>query len=73
MPFRYAIDKATDAIMIGHLVYPKIDGSGKPATRSEVFLKEILRKELDLKVCQYPMILKCLVLPVEQNLLKMQL
>ena len=49
VPFRYAIDKATDAIMIGHLVYPKIDGSGKPATRSEVFLKEILRKELGFK------------------------
>jgi len=49
VPFKYAIDKGADAMMIGHLVFPNIDDSGKPVTRSEVFLKEILRKELGFK------------------------
>lgn len=49
VPFRNAIDKGMDAIMVGHLAYPQIDPSGKPATRSKVFLTDILRKELGFK------------------------
>lgn len=46
LPFKNAIEEGIDAIMIGHLAFPKIDESGKPATKSKVFLTDILRNEL---------------------------
>ena len=35
--------------MVGHLAYPKIDESGKPASKSKVFLTDILRNELNFQ------------------------
>jgi len=49
VPFRYTIDKGLDAIMIGHLAFPQIDPSGKPATRSKIFVTDILKNELGFK------------------------
>lgn len=46
IPFKNAIDAGIDALMIGHLSFPKIDESGKPASRSKVFLTDILRNQL---------------------------
>lgn len=37
------------AIMIGHLAFPKIDSSMRPASFSKVIIDEILRKELKYK------------------------
>ncbi|MCK9216314.1 MAG: beta-N-acetylhexosaminidase [Firmicutes bacterium] len=44
IPFQTAINKGIDAVMIGHLLFPKIDD--KPATKSQVFIKNILRGDL---------------------------
>ncbi|SHI89746.1 beta-N-acetylhexosaminidase [Lutispora thermophila] len=49
VPFRNAINADIDAMMIGHLSFPKIDESGKPASRSKVFLTDILRNQLGFK------------------------
>lgn len=46
IPFKNAIKEGIDAIMVGHLAFPKIDESGKPATKSKIFLSDILRNEL---------------------------
>lgn len=46
VPFQNAINAGIDAVMIGHLAFPKIDSSGKPATKSKVFVTDILRNEL---------------------------
>jgi beta-N-acetylhexosaminidase len=49
IPFKNSIDNGLDAIMVGHLSYPKLDPSNLPATMSEYFLVDLLRKELDFK------------------------
>jgi len=46
LPFKAAIHAGLDAIMIGHLSFPMLDPSGLPATMSEYFLTDLLRKEL---------------------------
>ena len=46
VPFQNAINAGIDVVMIGHLAFPKIDSSGKPATKSKVFVTDILRNEL---------------------------
>jgi len=49
VPFRTAINEGLEAVMVGHLAYPKLDPSGLPATMSSYFLTDILRKELGFK------------------------
>lgn len=44
IPFQTAINEGIDALMISHLLFPKIDD--KPATKSQVFIKNILRDDL---------------------------
>lgn len=46
VPFKAAIDSGIDGLMAGHLAYPLIDPSGLPATRSKIFLEDILRRDL---------------------------
>ena len=46
LPFKAAIEQGLDTVMVGHLAYPKLDPSGLPATMSQYFLTDILRKEL---------------------------
>ena len=45
VPFKAAVDVGVEAIMTAHVLFPKVDPSF-PATLSDVFLKQILRKEL---------------------------
>jgi beta-N-acetylhexosaminidase len=49
VPFKAAIDAGLDAIMIGHISFPKLDPSGLPATMSSYFLTDVLRGELGFK------------------------
>lgn len=49
VPFKTVIDAGLDAIMIGHLAFPKLDPSGLPATMSGYFLTDILRTEMGFK------------------------
>lgn len=49
IPFKDAINAGIDAIMVGHLAFPKIDESVKPATKSKIFLTDILRNELNFQ------------------------
>lgn len=49
LPFKNAIDAGIDAIMVGHLALPKIDNSGKPASKSKMLINNILREELGFK------------------------
>ena len=49
VPYKAAIANGLDAVMVGHLAYPKIDPSGLPATMSSIFLKDILRDQLKFK------------------------
>jgi beta-N-acetylhexosaminidase len=46
VPFKNAIDNGLDALMIGHLSFPLIDPSGLPASKSKVFITDILRSQL---------------------------
>lgn len=46
VPFKAAVNSGADAIMIGHLAFPKLDPSGLPATMSGYFLTDILRREM---------------------------
>ena len=46
LPFENAINTGIDALMVGHLAFPKIDNSGKPASKSEIIINNLLRKEL---------------------------
>ncbi|WP_327087338.1 beta-N-acetylhexosaminidase [Nonomuraea sp. NBC_01738] len=48
-PFRAAIDAGVDAIMSAHIVMPKLDPSGDPATLSKPILTGLLRGELGFK------------------------
>jgi len=45
IPFKKAIDEGVDSIMLGHLLYPKID-KYHPSSLSEKFINKILREEL---------------------------
>lgn len=47
VPFRAAIAADIPAIMAGHLVFPALDDSGLPATRSKGILTDLLRQKLD--------------------------
>ncbi|MHB1391728.1 MAG: beta-N-acetylhexosaminidase [Clostridia bacterium] len=49
VPFKTAVDAGLDAVMVGHLAYPKLDPSGLPATMSSYFLTDVLRKEMGFK------------------------
>lgn len=46
LPFRYLINEGIPAIMSGHLSFPEIVKNGEPASLSQTFLTEILRKKL---------------------------
>ncbi|MFC5815339.1 beta-N-acetylhexosaminidase [Nonomuraea harbinensis] len=48
-PFKAAIAAGVDAIMTAHIVFPKLDPSGDPATLSKPILTGLLRKELGFK------------------------
>ena len=46
VPFKAAIDAGLDAVMVGHIAFPKIDPTGLPASMSNYFLTDVLRKDL---------------------------
>ncbi|MFI6320379.1 glycoside hydrolase family 3 protein [Nonomuraea sp. NPDC050556] len=48
-PFRAAIAAGTDVIMSAHIVMPKLDSSGDPATLSKTILTGLLRDKLGFK------------------------
>lgn len=45
-PFQSAIDAGVDLVMAGHLAFPALDPSGRPATLSHTLLTDILRGQL---------------------------
>ncbi|MGN9836901.1 beta-N-acetylhexosaminidase [Nonomuraea sp. H19] len=45
-PFKAAIDAGVDAVMSAHIVFPKLDPSGNPATLSKPILTGLLREKL---------------------------
>ncbi len=45
IPFKNAIDKGLDMIMVAHILYPQIDRDN-PSTMSKIIIEDILRKEL---------------------------
>lgn len=49
VPFKSSIDAGLDALMVGHLSYPKLDPELLPATMSSYFLTDLLRKEWDFQ------------------------
>lgn len=49
LPFKLLIQSDVPAIMSGHLSFPQIRRNGEPASLSEYFLTEILRKKLGYK------------------------
>ncbi|MET8001483.1 beta-N-acetylhexosaminidase [Nonomuraea glycinis] len=48
-PFKAAIGAGVEAIMSAHIVFPKLDPSGDPATLSKPILTGLLRQELGFK------------------------
>lgn len=46
MPFKEAIDMGADMVMVGHMLFPKID-SENPATFSKEIITNLLRKDLN--------------------------
>ncbi|GAA0982149.1 hypothetical protein GCM10009555_051560 [Acrocarpospora macrocephala] len=48
-PFRAAISSGVDAIMTAHILMPRLDSSGDPATLSKKILTGLLRNELGFK------------------------
>ncbi|MGW7477477.1 glycoside hydrolase family 3 protein [Nonomuraea muscovyensis] len=48
-PFRAAIASGVDAVMSAHIVFPKLDPSGDPATLSKPILTGLLRDKLGFK------------------------
>lgn len=48
-PFRAAVAAGVDVIMLGHLVLPRIDPSGQPATLSPVLVDGLLRRDLGFR------------------------
>ncbi|MCR5047209.1 MAG: glycoside hydrolase family 3 protein, partial [Treponema sp.] len=49
LPFKYLIKSDVPAIMSGHLSFPQLRPNGEPASLSEYFLTEILRKKMGFK------------------------
>lgn len=45
-PYKFSFEAGLDAVMAGHLAFPRIDPSGLPASMSKVILTDILRDEL---------------------------
>jgi beta-N-acetylhexosaminidase len=45
-PFKAAIGAGVDAVMSAHIVFPKLDSSGDPATLSKAILTGLLREQL---------------------------
>lgn len=45
-PFKAAIDAGCSMIMTAHIAFPQIDPTGRPATLSPFFLKDLLRSEM---------------------------
>ena len=48
IPFKEAIKNNADAVMIAHILLPKID-SNNPSSMSKIIITDILRKELNFK------------------------
>ncbi|MEV5889735.1 beta-N-acetylhexosaminidase [Nonomuraea fuscirosea] len=48
-PFKAAIAAGVDAVMSAHIVFPKLDSSGDPATLSKRILTGLLREKLGFK------------------------
>jgi beta-N-acetylhexosaminidase len=48
-PFKAAIEAGVDAVMTAHIVFPKLDPSGDPATLSKPILTGLLREKLGFK------------------------
>ncbi|WP_160643957.1 beta-N-acetylhexosaminidase [Chengkuizengella marina] len=48
-PFQGAIQEGADVVMVAHIQYPNIDGSGKPASLSKTIITELLRNEMDFQ------------------------
>ncbi|MDA8412152.1 MAG: glycoside hydrolase family 3 protein [Treponema sp.] len=46
VPFKMLIEEGLPAVMSGHLAFPRIDPSGRPASLSKIFMTDILRGEL---------------------------
>ena len=46
VPFRAAIDAGVDLVMTAHVIYPALDPTNAPATRSQAILTGLLRDEL---------------------------
>ena len=46
IPYKVLIEEGIPAIMAGHLAFPKITGSNRPATISQALLKKVLRNQL---------------------------
>lgn len=46
VPFINAINSGLEAIMVGHLSLPRLDGSKTPAPKSKIIINNILRDEL---------------------------
>jgi beta-N-acetylhexosaminidase len=45
-PFQAAIQNQTGMILVGHVAYPQVDPSGRPATLSPILVEELLRGAL---------------------------
>ncbi len=46
LPYKALIEEGVPAVMAGHLAFPNITGSNRPATISQVLLKNVLRDKL---------------------------
>ncbi len=46
LPFRRAVERGVDSVMLGHIAVPAIDASGAPATLSPLLAGEMLRREM---------------------------
>lgn len=46
LPFRAAVDAGVASLLASHVVFPRLDASGAPASRSHPLLVELLRDEL---------------------------
>ncbi len=49
IPFIESIKYEVDGIMVGHLLLPKVDCSGYPASLSKIFIEDLLRNKMGYK------------------------
>lgn len=49
LPFRRAIDAGVKCVMTSHIVFPKLEPSGRPATLSKTILSDVLRGKLGFR------------------------